>query len=92
MVDRFLGTIRRQYEFMLKGLQEVEDTLAKKKIPFFFLRGDPGKEIPDFIERYEIGTLVSDFSPLRIKRIWTEKVASGRKLDVKSYTAKYSAL
>jgi deoxyribodipyrimidine photo-lyase len=80
LVGRFLGAIRRQYEFMLKGLQEVEGTLARKKIPFFFLRGDPGEEIPDFIERYEIGTLVTDFSPLRIKRMWTEKVASGIKV------------
>jgi deoxyribodipyrimidine photo-lyase len=80
LVDRFSGAIRRQYEFMLKGLQEVEAALARKKIPFFFLRGDPGEEIPDFIERYDIGTLVTDFSPLRIKRIWTEKVASGIKV------------
>ncbi|AKB83625.1 Deoxyribodipyrimidine photolyase, type II [Methanosarcina barkeri 3] len=77
LVDKFLGAIRRQYEFMLKGLQEVEATLARNKIPFFFLRGDPEEEIPDFVKRYEIGTLVTDFSPLRIKRVWTEKVASG---------------
>lgn len=76
LVDKFLGAIRRQYEFMLRGLQEVEATLARKKIPFFFLRGDPEEEIPDFVKRYEIGTLVTDFSPLRIKRVWTEKVAS----------------
>jgi deoxyribodipyrimidine photo-lyase len=80
LVDGFLGAIRRQYEFMLKGLQEVGAALAWKKIPFFFLRGDPGREIPDFIERYEIGTLVTDFSPLRIKRMWTEKVAAGIKV------------
>jgi len=77
LADGFLGAIRRQYEFMLRGLQEVEAALARKKIPFFFLRGDPEEEIPDFIERYDIGTLVTDFSPLRIKRTWTEKVASG---------------
>lgn len=80
LVDRFLGATRRQYEFMLRGLQEVEATLARKKIPFFFLRGDPEEEIPNFIKKYEIGTLVTDFSPLRIKRTWTEKVASGIKV------------
>lgn len=80
LVDRFLGAIRRQYEFMLKGLQEVEVALARKKIPFFFLQGDSEEEIPNFIEKYEIGTLVTDFSPLRIKRTWTEKVASGIKV------------
>ena len=80
LVDRFLGAIRRQYEFMLKGLQEVEATLARKKIPFFFLRGDPEEEIPNFIEKYIIGTLVTDFSPLKIKSTWTEKVAAGIKV------------
>lgn len=31
LVDGFLEAIRIQYEFMLKGLQEVEGPLAKKK-------------------------------------------------------------
>lgn len=80
LADGFLGALRRQYEFMLEGLQEVEAALSRKRIPFFFLRGDPGEKIPDFIERYEIGSLVTDFSPLRIKRIWTEKISSGIKV------------
>lgn len=76
LVNRFLGALRRHYEFMLKGLQEVDSVLARKKIPFFFLRGEPEKRIPEFVREYGIGTLVTDFSPLRIKRAWTEKVAS----------------
>ena len=75
LANGFLGAVRRHYEFMLKGLQEVESALARKKIPFFFLLGDPGKRIPEFVREYGIGTLVTDFSPLRVKRRWLEKVA-----------------
>ncbi len=75
--DGFLGAIRRHYEFMFKGLQEVARSLSLKKIPFFFLQGDPGMKIPEFVREYGIGTLVTDFSPLRVKKAWTKKVVSG---------------
>ena len=77
LANGFLGALRRHYEFMLKGLQEVDEALARKKIPFFFLSGDPGKRIPEFVREYGIGILVTDFSPLRIKKDVEEKVASG---------------
>jgi deoxyribodipyrimidine photo-lyase len=76
LVDRFLGALRWHYEFMLKGLQEVDSTLSEKKIPFFLLHGDPGLKISEFVKDYGIGTLVTDFSPLKIKREWTENVIS----------------
>ncbi len=80
MVDEFLGAGLRQYQFMLEGLQEVESSLSLKNIPFMFLRGSPGEEIPSFVDKYGIGTLVTDFSPLRPKREWTEKTASKLKI------------
>lgn len=70
----FLGAGERHYDFMLKGLQELEATFFRKNIPFFFLHGEPGKEIPQFVKQYGIGTLVTDFSPLRIKGEWIEKI------------------
>lgn len=73
----FLGARRIHYEFMLKGLQEVAKSLALKKIPFLFLRGDCGIIIPKFVREYGVGTLVTDFSPLRVKKMWVEKVVSG---------------
>ncbi len=76
LTNGFLGALRRQYEFMLKGLQEIDKSLSLKKIPFFFLRGDPGIKIPEFVREYNIGTLVTDFSPLRIKRGWIETITS----------------
>ena len=78
-----LGDVRRHYEFMLKGLLEVDNTLAKKKIPLFFVLEDPGKRIPDFVREYGIGVLVTDFSPLRVKRLWVEKAVPLQKLQNK---------
>ena len=36
LVPQFLGAAIRQYGFMLRGLQEVEKSLARINIPFFF--------------------------------------------------------
>lgn len=77
MTESFLEAGVRSYEFMLKGLQELEVSFSRKNIPFFFLRGDPGDKIPQFVNDYNIGTLVTDFSPLRIKTQWIEKIIPG---------------
>lgn len=66
----FLGATTRQYEFMLKGLQEVEASLAKYRIPLFVRIGEPDKEIAKFADTHHVGAVVSDFDPLRIKRAW----------------------
>ena len=73
---QFLGATSSQYKFMLKGLKEVETGLAEFDIPFFLLYGDPAEKIPQFIRSHEAGTLVSDFSPLRIKMQWLKSIAS----------------
>ncbi|WP_235282945.1 deoxyribodipyrimidine photo-lyase [Methanosarcina sp. 1.H.T.1A.1] len=80
LTEEFLGAGRRHYEFMLKGLQELEVALSRKKIPFFFLEGDPGQRIPHFVTKCGAGTLVTDFSPLRVKAEWIEKVRSEIKI------------
>ena len=68
---------------MLKGLQEVEQSLGKKNIPFFLLTGSPEEELPKFIREYHVSSLVKDFDPLRIKRTWTEAVAGS--IDIPCY-------
>ena len=80
LVDDFLEATIRQYGFMLKGLQEVETELNKYNIPFYLLKGDPKKEIPKFIDENNSSVLVSDFDPLRIKRIWKKEVANKIKI------------
>src|SRR5512146_1344362 len=55
----------RQYDFMLKGLKEVEKELRNYNIPFFLLSGDPENEIPLFIAMHGVSELVTDFDPLK---------------------------
>jgi deoxyribodipyrimidine photo-lyase len=58
------------------GLKEVEKQLKDKDIPFFLLAGPPQEEIPKFVSEHNVGALVSDFDPLRIKRAWKDSIAS----------------
>src|SRR4030042_4310257 len=85
LVPKFLNATIRQYGFMIKGLQEVEKNLNKKNIPFFLLTGLPEVEIPKFINGYEIGTIVADFSPLHINKGWKESVM--KNIDIPFYEA-----
>ncbi len=64
----------RQYEFMFKGLAEVEASLFALSIPLFILEGLPDEVIPEFVKRHDIGEVVVDFSPLRYARMRREVV------------------
>jgi deoxyribodipyrimidine photo-lyase len=80
LVPEFLDATIRQYEFMLGGLEEVASNSKKYGIPFFMVVGEPRIEIPRFVNRHGIGTLVSDFSPLRFSRRWKDDVAEKIKI------------
>ena len=71
---QFLGATSRQYNFMLQGLKEVEQSLKHLNIPFFLIHGNPEKEIPHFLNDNDACALVSDFSPLRINRDWKKSL------------------
>jgi deoxyribodipyrimidine photo-lyase len=75
LVPSFLDATLRQYDFMLKGLQEVTDSLRKYSVPFVLLLGEPTKEIPEFVRKHKVQELVTDFSPLRIKQDWQREIA-----------------
>ena len=79
MVPKFLNATLRQYDFMIKGLQEVEHELRSKNIPFHLLMGDPTENIPQFAIDERACMIVCDFSPLRVGLSWTATVAD--KLD-----------
>jgi deoxyribodipyrimidine photo-lyase len=83
LVPYFLQATIRQYDFMLRGLEETEKNLADKNIPFVLLTGSPREEIPQYVRQVQAGALVSDFDPLTIKRKWKEGVV--RQLDVPFY-------
>jgi len=76
LTPRFLNATSRQYGFMLKGLHEVENRLAQLNIPFFLLIGSPEQALPAFLAKHHIGSLVTDFDPLRIKQQWKKKVTA----------------
>lgn len=75
LVPDFLEATIRQYGFMLKGLKEVETELSNYNIPFWIITGKPEETIPNFIKTLNASILVSDFDPLKIKRIWKRDVA-----------------
>ena len=83
LVREFLGATLRQYDFMIKGLMEVEKELKKFSIPFFILIGKPSFEISKFINEIKAGSLVTDFDPLKIKRNWKAELA--KKINIPFY-------
>lgn len=83
LVTTFLEATRRQYGFMLKGLQELEQALRSHGIPLVVLCGQPEHTLPEFIARSGAGYLIADFDPLRIKRIWKRDVA--KKISIPFY-------
>ena len=66
----------RQYKFLFEGLEETALKLNDKNIPFYLLDGDPVNEISKFIEINNIGSLVTDFSPLKVYQNRVKKIAS----------------
>jgi deoxyribodipyrimidine photo-lyase len=82
MIPEFLGATIRQYDFMLKGLQETEQNLWEKNIRFFLLSGSPTEQLPKSVARFSSSTLVTDFDPLRIKRNWKKEVMDRVKIPV----------
>lgn len=75
LVPKFLDATIRQFDFMLKGLQEVETTLREAKVPFHLVRGKAPEEIPALCARLSISAVVCDMSPLRVPMGWARGVA-----------------
>ncbi len=69
----------RQYDFMIKGLKEVESKLKELNIPFFLFLGSPIEKANFFLNKFSPGIIVSDFDPLKIKREWREEMAKKAK-------------
>jgi deoxyribodipyrimidine photo-lyase len=76
LVPEFLDATERQYDFMLKGLEELGKKSAKLNIPFILLTGKPANEVPRLVKALAAGMLVTDFSPLRINRHWKSEIQS----------------
>ena len=61
---------------MMEGLKEMQPQLEELNILFIMELGNPDTILPQFIEKYNIGALITDFSPLRIKREWLKKISN----------------
>lgn len=80
IVPHFLEATWRQYHFMLQGLQETAANLTHLSIPFFILQGQPEDTIPQFIDDHKASTIIGDFTPLRIAKMW--QTAIKRKINI----------
>jgi deoxyribodipyrimidine photo-lyase len=76
LVPEFLHATLRHYGFMLRGLEELVPPLAKKKITFHLLEGQPERLLPQFLDEHDASCLVTDFDPLSIKRSWKKAVSN----------------
>ncbi len=74
LAPTFLGATMRHYDFMLKGLEEVEKRAQELGINFILLQGNPPECIADTLAQSKYGALVTDFSPLKISRQWKKQV------------------
>lgn len=73
----FLGGGQRQAQFKLDGLQEIQETCRAKKIAFILEEGEEShKKIEGIARKYDVGAIVTDFSPLKLQRKWLREVRS----------------
>jgi deoxyribodipyrimidine photo-lyase len=74
LVTNFLSATLRQYHFMIEGLKEVENNLAKLNISFILLIGKPEEQIPKYLKSVNASLFISDQNPLKIINGWKEKI------------------
>ena len=55
----------RQLQFLVQGLEILENKLNKLNIPLIAKTGATIKELINIVKKYDIGTIVTDFSPLK---------------------------
>jgi deoxyribodipyrimidine photo-lyase len=79
--SEFLDAGRRSFEFMLKGLKILANELKNLNIPFLLLKGRPYPLVKEFIEKFKIGILIIDFSPLKIKKKWVSSLKKQLKIS-----------
>lgn len=82
LVPEFLGATLRQYDFMLRGLEELERDLLAHNITFTLFLGDPREQLPAYCASTDPSLLVTDFEPLRIKTQWIDGVCAATTVAV----------
>ena len=77
LTPNYPEAVWRHYDFMLRGLEETEQTLRRRQTPLLLEIGDPPEIVPKVANRLNAACVVTDFDPLRIKRKWVEDAAKG---------------
>ncbi len=75
----FPGANIRHYDFMLKGLRDVEKRAHELGIKFSIITGDVEKSVTHYIIEGNYSTVITDFSPLKISQSWKKSVVEGIK-------------
>ncbi|XP_011190789.2 deoxyribodipyrimidine photo-lyase-like isoform X1 [Zeugodacus cucurbitae] len=73
---------KRQYEFLLSGLEELAHELHDLTIPFHLCFGSAAYSLSEFVRLHEISAVVCDFSPLREQQQHVEEVRIALPEDV----------
>ena len=56
----------RQYGFQLKGLLELKNKLESLNIEFILSQGRASEVIPRIIDERSVGTIITDYNPLKV--------------------------
>ena len=85
--NKYSQANNRHYQFLFDGLKEVHSSLSKLNIQFHLLQGKSDQAIPKFIDKYTVGHLVVDFSPLRVYKNRLNKVLQKTAIPVSQVDA-----
>ena len=77
---RFPEANIRQYGFLLKGLLELKNKLEGLNIEFILSQGRASEVIPRIIDDKLVGTIITDYSPLRVYKKRVSKVLNQTKV------------
>ncbi len=80
LLPSFSGAAMRHYRFMIDGLRELEICLNDLGIPFFVTYGDNG--LVSFLKRIRAVFLITDFDPLRAKRLGKQEMVKSLTIPV----------
>ncbi|TXT58931.1 MAG: Deoxyribodipyrimidine photo-lyase [Promethearchaeota archaeon] len=74
LLPNFKDALFRTFSFMLEGLKQIENKLKELNIPFILRQGTPEERIPEVIQEFKVGMVITDFSPLKVKQSWNETI------------------
>lgn len=75
LVSDYLGGGARQLKFKIEALSETAKFCQEKNIPFYIITEPIEETLPQFIQKYNIGLLITDFNPLRENTKWKNKIS-----------------